>query len=347
MTRVLCNTRQRIIAAAALVLVGAVVACSGAPGENVGQTSAAITFANDQPAFDYFLGKGLTSFQAAGIVGNLDQESGVDPTAVESGGPGRGIAQWSVGGRWDTDTNDNATWYASMEGQSVDSLQLQLDFIWYELMTFPDYGLAALQATTNITDATVTFETDFEGCGTCDQSQRIAYAENVLSAFGSDAVDGGVKSDAGGAGTDGGAPCTVTTTGATGVCIETSACAALGGHVSTPGYCPGPTDEQCCTAVDAGISDDAGTTAAHDSGTDVSTTGSDAATTGNAIDAATPVASADGSVGVGATGNSSADGGADGGFGGGSGGCSTSPVGSSGGVWLAAIGWVAARRRRR
>ncbi len=60
--------------------------------------------ASDQIAFDYFVGKGLTDVQAAGIVGNLDQESGMSPTIAQyGGGPGRGIAQWSVGGRWDTD----------------------------------------------------------------------------------------------------------------------------------------------------------------------------------------------------------------------------------------------------
>ncbi len=160
------------------------------PGERLGQSGEAVTFVpqtftNDQTAYDYFVGKGLTNFQAAGIVGNLDQESGVDPSAVQSGGPGRGIAQWSVGGRWDTDANDNATWYAAQQGQSVWSLQLQLDFIWFELTNVSYYGLATLKATTNVTDATVAFETDFEGCGTCNQSQRIAYAQSVLSAYGS------------------------------------------------------------------------------------------------------------------------------------------------------------------
>ncbi|MBL8929149.1 MAG: hypothetical protein JNL54_03385 [Kineosporiaceae bacterium] len=38
---------------------------------------------------------------ATGVVGNLEVESGVNPRSVEPGGPGRGIAQWSVGGRWD------------------------------------------------------------------------------------------------------------------------------------------------------------------------------------------------------------------------------------------------------
>jgi hypothetical protein len=179
-----------LFVSAALALSGCGDAGPSEPGEAVAHAISAITptpetaFANDEPAFDYFLGKGLTDFQAAGIVGNLDQESGVDPNAVQQGGPGRGIAQWSVGGRWDTDSNDNCTWYASQQGQSVWSLQLQLDFIWYELTTFPSYGLSDLRGTTNVTDATVTFETDFEGCGECDQSTRISYAESVLAAYG-------------------------------------------------------------------------------------------------------------------------------------------------------------------
>jgi MYXO-CTERM domain-containing protein len=177
----------RWIFAACLALGLAACGDAGGPGPGAEPTAsqASALFANDQTAYDYFVGKGLTNFQSAGIVGNLDQESGVDPNAVQQGGPGRGIAQWSVGGRWDTDANDNCLWYASQQGQSSTSLTLQLDFIWYELTTFSGYGLAALKATTNVTDATVAFETDFEGCGTCDQSTRISYAQGVLSAYGS------------------------------------------------------------------------------------------------------------------------------------------------------------------
>ncbi len=166
----------------------ALAACGDAgPGSTTEPTAsiASDLFANDQTAYDYFLGKGLTNFQAAGIVGNLDQESGVDPNSVQQGGPGRGIAQWSVGGRWDTDSGDNVLAYASQQGQSSTSLTLQLDFIWYELTTFSGYGLASLKASTDVSAATIAFETDFEGCGTCDQTTRISYAQGVLSAYGS------------------------------------------------------------------------------------------------------------------------------------------------------------------
>jgi hypothetical protein len=43
-----------------------------------------------------------------------------------------------------------------------------------------------------------------------------------------------------------GTSCTVE--GVAGTCELTSACAAKAGHVSTPGFCPGPANIECCTA---------------------------------------------------------------------------------------------------
>lgn len=223
----------------------ALAACAGAPnGEDVGQTSEALdTYPNEQPAFDYFLAKGLTPAQSAGIIGNLDVESGVDPTIVQSGGPGRGIAQWSAGGRWDTTKSDNVQAFASQQGMSATSLQLQLAFIWYELTTFSDYGLAKLQATTDAGAATTTFAQYYEGCGACATSTRIEHAQSVLQRFGTDAPDGSASS-----GGPTGPACTIDD-GTTGVCISTSDCAAEGNHKSTAGFCPGAADVQCCTST--------------------------------------------------------------------------------------------------
>jgi MYXO-CTERM domain-containing protein len=173
-------------------LLAALVLLAGCVGEPVDESSteqeATTAFANDKAAFDFFIAKGLTPAQAAGIVGNLDQESGVDPTIAQyGGGPGRGIAQWSTGGRWDTSHNDNVIWYAGTQGESATSLKLQLEFIWYELTNI-GYGYTHLRGTTNVTDATLAFMSDYEICGTCASSQRIAYANNVLAAYGNDAV---------------------------------------------------------------------------------------------------------------------------------------------------------------
>ena len=159
----------------------------------------------EQTAYNYFVSKGLTPAQSAGIVGNLIQESNVIPTSVQyGGGPGRGIAQWSVGGRWDTSHSDNITAYANQQGTSRWALNTQLDFIWYELTTFSGYGLATLKSSTTVTGATVAFMAKYEVCGTCNQSGRVAYANQVLAAYGG--TSGGGGGSGGGSGS-GGAGC--------------------------------------------------------------------------------------------------------------------------------------------
>jgi Phage tail lysozyme len=135
-------------------------------------------------AFDYFVHKGLSKVQAAGIVGNLVQESGVKATAVQGNGPGRGIAQWSIHQRWDHYANDNLTWFASRHHASRWSLDTQLDFLWYELKTFQHYGLGTLRATRTVSGATKAFQDHFEGCGKCDSSQRLTFAQHALKAYG-------------------------------------------------------------------------------------------------------------------------------------------------------------------
>jgi hypothetical protein len=180
---------RRSVLSLTLVSLSAIIAGCGSAGgqDDVGTTSSAVSVSGaEKTAYEYLVARGLKDFQAAGIVGNLQQESSVDPTISQyGGGPGRGIAQWSAGGRWDTDAHDNVVWYAQRESESPWSLNLQLEFVWYELQTFSGYGLAALRDSQNVVEATLAFQSDFEGCGTCDESNRIAYAEAVLSAYGS------------------------------------------------------------------------------------------------------------------------------------------------------------------
>lgn len=141
--------------------------------------------ANEKSAFDYFVKKGLTKKQSAGIVGNLIVESGVDPTIKQSGGgPGRGIAQWEAGGRWDHDSKNNMVWYAGQHGVSAWSLGPQLDFIWYELTTFSGYGYADLKKAATISAATAAFNNKFEGCSACNLSRRVSEATSAYNKYG-------------------------------------------------------------------------------------------------------------------------------------------------------------------
>jgi MYXO-CTERM domain-containing protein len=247
-------------ASLSLVIVAAVASggCGNGPSEHIATIAAALS-ANDKTAYDYFIDQGLSAVQAAGIIGNLDVESGMDPTAVESGGPGRGIAQWSAGGRWDTTPSDNVVDYAKMKGEDHLSLQLQLEFIWYELTTFPGYGLVKLRAASTVSVAVSAFESGFEGCAACDPSTRVIDAQKALDAYGADVPSDGGTSTQGGDGAT--MTCVVTPTGASGECLATSACNALGDHMSTPGYCPGVADNQCCTASASASSGDSGSSA--------------------------------------------------------------------------------------
>ena len=82
-----------------------------------------------QDAYSYYVNqKGLPTHVAAGIVGNLYRESGVDPTRHQNdGGPGRGLAQWTEGDRWKTFQN----WSVKNNKNPLD-LHTQLDYILIE-----------------------------------------------------------------------------------------------------------------------------------------------------------------------------------------------------------------------
>lgn len=126
---------------------------------------------NKRIAFDYFVQKGLSDDHAAAIIGNLQQESNLDPRAFNAGEGANGIAQWE-GVRW-----QNALAYAQETRRDVWSLGLQLDFVWREL---PSNGLGVFLASRTLEEATVAFQDHFERCGTCNTSARIAFARRAL-----------------------------------------------------------------------------------------------------------------------------------------------------------------------
>jgi hypothetical protein len=183
------TTLSKMFAGCVLASMPMMAGCTASDGSG---TSEAELSSPTTSAYNYFVSKGLKNYQAAAIIGNLMQESSMNPSAVQyGGGPGRGLAQWSVGGRWDHDAGDNLVAYAEDHGLSRWSLQAQLDFIWYELTVHGGYGYDSLKGSGSLVDAVIVFQNDFEGCGTCDQSNRIAYAQQVLSAHGGGGGGGG------------------------------------------------------------------------------------------------------------------------------------------------------------
>jgi hypothetical protein len=102
---------------------------------------------NAQTVYEHLVGLGLPPGAATGVIGNLVAESGVNPRAVQPKGPGRGIVQWSLGGRW----NQLLAW---ARGKSADpwALATQEAFmvaemksmgVWDQLKTINDPTTAA------------------------------------------------------------------------------------------------------------------------------------------------------------------------------------------------------------
>jgi len=107
-------------------------------------------------AINYLSGRGLSKEQAAGIVGNLHAESGLDPGIQEKGGGvGYGIAQWSP---------DRQQTFKRIIGKDIHGSNLddQLKFIDWELHNTETSALKELLKTNNPTDAARAFGHGFE-----------------------------------------------------------------------------------------------------------------------------------------------------------------------------------------
>ncbi len=107
----------------------------------------------------YFMAKGLSAAQAAGIVGNLQQESGLNPNAP-GGGLDQGEGSRAHGG----------------------STKQQLEAMWKELETSEKGTLAALKAAKSPAEAARIFSEKFERPGEPKMSKREQYAREAYGA---------------------------------------------------------------------------------------------------------------------------------------------------------------------
>lgn len=81
----------------------------------------------EEVVWDYLKAAGYSDIQVAGIIGNLYQESGLNPARVESNGEGIGLGQWSFGRK------QSLINYASSKGKDWSDLESQLEFLVSEL----------------------------------------------------------------------------------------------------------------------------------------------------------------------------------------------------------------------
>ena len=111
-----------------------------------------------------FQNAGLTKEAALGIVGNFMVESELDPASEQKGGgPGRGLAQWGVKGRFDTD-RINLVKFAKERGKPWQDLNTQLDFVMYEMDNHPEYKRVKdkINKAKTVEDATNIFLKEYE-----------------------------------------------------------------------------------------------------------------------------------------------------------------------------------------
>ncbi|MEL7659619.1 phage protein [Acetobacterium wieringae] len=152
----------------------------------------------------FLINKGFSKAATAGVMGNIEVESGYDTNAENPSGA-YGLFQW-LGGR-----REGLEAFATSKSCAVDDLQLQMEYFYYEVTTggesdcFPTYtDLPSLDAFKSLTDpeaAAILFEQAFERSGGAGMSQRIEYALAVY------AWDGGKSTGSGtGDGSDGNFP---------------------------------------------------------------------------------------------------------------------------------------------
>jgi hypothetical protein len=128
---------------------------------------------NSAQIWNFLKSKGLSSGAAAGVMGNLAQESSLNPNA-----PGGGIAQW-IGGR-----QSALQAYAKAHGTSPNALSTQLGYLWKE-MSSGDYVSVSALNKMGPSQAAQYFETNFERAGTPMMGNRIGYAAGYYNEFGS------------------------------------------------------------------------------------------------------------------------------------------------------------------
>lgn len=123
---------------------------------------------NIQKIFNFFVQKGLSPAAAAGILGNIQEESHFNPAAEQS--PGAWQDMSTASGRaiglvqWDGGRRPNMIRYAQSKNVSPKGLAVQLDYIWLELTgDYKDSTLAPLKTAATPDDAAFIFHKNYEG----------------------------------------------------------------------------------------------------------------------------------------------------------------------------------------
>ena len=149
--------------------LGAAVTTAGTSGSSSSSTGALSGSA--QSMMSYLQAQGLSKIAAAGVIGNIMQESGGNPSEV-----GGGLAQ-DVGVEWSALT--------SFAGTQTPDAKQQLDFIVSQLRTgATGLSLSQLNAATSPAAAALLFSGDYEHPGLPMNANRERYAQQAYAGQG-------------------------------------------------------------------------------------------------------------------------------------------------------------------
>lgn len=121
----------------------------------------------------------LVKFQAAGIVGNLGTESGIQAINEIKPVSGRGGFGWA---QWTGPRRDAFEAWCKANGLHVTDPEANYGFLLEELRTTEAPALAALKATTTLEEATRVFEERFERAGVVAMNKRVTFAQMAMAA---------------------------------------------------------------------------------------------------------------------------------------------------------------------
>jgi hypothetical protein len=148
----------------------------GTGGTNTGGVGTVGASSNSGKLWNFYKGKGLSDGAVAGILGNLQQESGLDPTAVNKKSGAFGIGQW-LGSR-----KKALFQYAKDNGMDVNSLDTQMQYMWKELSSGQYGDLSQMNGMTP-EQAAIYFEKKFEKSGGSANDKRQGYAGGFFNQY--------------------------------------------------------------------------------------------------------------------------------------------------------------------
>lgn len=162
----------------------------GSGSSNSGVNVTPDTGDNAKTTWSFLTGNGFTPVATAAIMGNLAQESQLDPLATENkaysgwntladvASGGAGIAQWT-----DPSRCQNFDDFMAKNDLDPHDLLSQLQFLLYEARTYYSGTISAVNDATDVDDATDIWQRGYEGAGNVQLATRQAYAESYYNEF--------------------------------------------------------------------------------------------------------------------------------------------------------------------